>query len=84
VHAPYRLFNIGHGQQASVNELIELLEGALGIEASRQHLPARAVDVPVTQADISDLHACTGFVPQTPLEVGIKSFAEWFLDYHGR
>jgi UDP-glucuronate 4-epimerase len=82
--APYRLFNIGHGHQVTLNSLIELLEEALGMKARRTYAPVRAADMPATHADVSDLWAVTGFAPQTPIETGIGHFAKWFLDYHGR
>jgi UDP-glucuronate 4-epimerase len=82
--APYRLFNIGHGQQVTLNALIELLEGALGTKARCIYAPARLADMPATHADVSDLEAVTGFVPRTPIESGIERFAQWVLEYHGR
>ena len=80
---PYRLFNIGHGQQVTLNALIELLEQCLGRKARRGYEPARAADMPVTHAEVSDLIATTGFVPSTPIEAGIEHFTRWFRDYHG-
>jgi UDP-glucuronate 4-epimerase len=82
--APYRVFNIGHGEQVSVNRLIDLLESLLGIRADRRYEPARPADMPATHADVSDLSAAIGFVPHTGLESGIKAFVEWFLHYHDR
>lgn len=80
--APFRLYNIGHGDQVTVNEMIGRLEDLLGVRAERRSEPARSADMPATHAEVEDLQAATGFSPRTPFEVGIKAFAEWFLDYH--
>jgi UDP-glucuronate 4-epimerase len=80
--APYRLYNIGHGVQVTVNQLIGCLEELLGVKAVRRHEPARAADMPATHAEVEDLQAATGFCPQTPFDLGIERFAEWFREYH--
>ena len=38
-------------------------------------------DVVATAADTSALEAWVGFQPNTPLEDGLKRFAEWVKDY---
>jgi UDP-glucuronate 4-epimerase len=42
----------------------------------------QAGDVPATYADIDDLIRDVGFIPDTPLETGIRRFVEWFRDYY--
>lgn len=79
---PYRLFNLGHGEQVSINRIIELLEENLGVEAIPRRQPARLADLPATQAEVGDLREAIGFSPSTPVEVGVKEFARWFLNYH--
>jgi UDP-glucuronate 4-epimerase len=39
-------------------------------------------DVPATWANIDDLARDIGFVPNTPIEVGLRKFTEWYLDYY--
>lgn len=82
--APWRLCNIGYGEQASVNRLIALLERLLGRPARRVSAPAQQGEVPATQADIGALERVIGTVPKVPLEVGMRSFVEWLLDYRRR
>jgi UDP-glucuronate 4-epimerase len=45
-------------------------------------LPLQPGDVVETYADIDDLVRDTGFKPQTPIEVGIKNFVEWYKNYY--
>jgi UDP-glucuronate 4-epimerase len=42
----------------------------------------QAGDVPATYADIDDLVRDVGFRPDTPLEIGIRRFVDWFRDYY--
>ena len=48
--APWRLYNIGHGQRATVNELIDLLERHLGVTALRDRAPEQLGDLDVTHS----------------------------------
>jgi UDP-glucuronate 4-epimerase len=81
--APYRIYNIGHGEQVTLNHLIDLLEVNLKTRAKRRYEPARGADMPATHADVSDLEKAIGFLPQTRVEAGIGAFVEWFCRYYG-
>lgn len=82
VPAPHRLFNIGNHRPVTLLHFVETLEAALGISAHKQLLPMQPGDVPATYADIADLTATVGFVPRTPIEVGIPKFVAWYCQYH--
>jgi UDP-glucuronate 4-epimerase len=79
--APYRVFNVGNNDPASLMAYIEALEAALGRQAVKQFLPMQPGDVPATAADTSELQAWTGFKPATAIDVGVKKFAQWYLGY---
>lgn len=79
--APYRVVNIGGGQPVGLLEFISIIEHHVGQKARLNMLPMQPGDVPTTFADPSLLRQLTGFVPQTPLEVGVKHFVDWFLEY---
>ena len=80
--APYRVYNIGNHQPVSLMRYIEVLEDALGKKAIKNLLPLQPGDVPATYADIEDLQADTGFSPNTPIEVGIARFVEWYREFY--
>ncbi|MEM7647545.1 MAG: NAD-dependent epimerase [Cyanobacteria bacterium P01_A01_bin.70] len=80
--APHRLFNIGNNRPVTLLHFVETLEVALGITAQKQLLPMQPGDVPATYADIADLTATVGFVPCTPVEVGILQFVDWYCRYY--
>jgi len=81
--APYRLYNIGNNRAVELRRYIELLEECLGRKADMNLLPLQVGDVPDTWADAEDLVRDVGYRPDTPVEVGVKRFVEWYLDYYG-
>ncbi len=80
--APYRLYNIGSHRPIQLLRYIELLEASLGRKAERVMKPRQAGDVTDTFADISELAAAIGYRPDTPIEVGVARFVDWFRDYY--
>ena len=81
--APYRIYNIGNQQPVELMHYIEVLEDCLGRKAEKNLLPMQDGDVPDTWADTSDLAADVGYQPATSVEVGVKKFVEWYLNFYG-
>jgi UDP-glucuronate 4-epimerase len=81
--APYRLYNIGNNQPVELMRYIQVLEECLGRKAEMNLLPLQQGDVPDTWADIEDLQRDVGYTPATPVEVGIRRFVDWYLQYYG-
>lgn len=73
----HSVFNISSGQGTSLNELIALLENALGKTIERRYLAARPFDVPVSilsnQLAQEQLH----WTPLTSMSEGISRTAAW-------
>ena len=80
--APFRIYNIGNNAPVDLIKYIEVLEDALGKKAVKNMLPLQAGDVPDTFADVEDLVRDVGYKPATPVEVGIRRFVEWYLEYY--
>ncbi|MGH7651386.1 MAG: NAD-dependent epimerase [Gemmatimonadaceae bacterium] len=81
--APYRIYNIGNNQPVELLDMIGALEKHLGRTAEKRLLPMQPGDVPATYADVEALTEATGFSPDTPLDVGIGKFVEWYREYYG-
>jgi UDP-glucuronate 4-epimerase len=79
--APYRLYNIGNNNPVELLYFIEVLEKCLGKKAEKNMLPIQPGDVPATYADVDALMRDVGFKPNTPIEVGIARFVEWYRNY---
>ncbi len=80
--APYRLYNIGNQQPVELMRYIEVIEECVGKKAEKNLLPLQPGDVPDTYADTADLAADVGYQPSTPVEVGVRKFVDWYLDYY--
>jgi UDP-glucuronate 4-epimerase len=81
--APYRMFNIGNNRPVELTRYIEVLEECLGMQAQKELLPMQPGDVPDTYADVDALVDHVGYRPETPVEVGVKRFVEWYRDFYG-
>ena len=82
-NAPYRIYNIGNNRPVELLRYIEVLEECLGRKAERVLLPLQAGDVPDTYADASALVNEVGYRPDTPVEIGVAKFVEWYRTYYG-
>ncbi len=81
--APYRLYNIGNQTAVELDHYISVLEDCLGKKAERNLLPLQPGDVPDTLADVEDLVRDLDYRPNTPVEVGIQNFVDWYKEYYG-
>lgn len=81
-HAPNKLYNIGNNQPVELMHMIAALERCIGKTAEKNMLPMQPGDVPMTYADVDDLMADVGFRPDTPIEVGLQRFVDWYRDYY--
>ncbi|UBF28043.1 NAD-dependent epimerase [Kovacikia minuta CCNUW1] len=81
-YAPFKIYNIGNHQTVQLGYFIEVLENYLGKKATQNLLPLQPGDVPQADADITDLKREIGFQPDTPIEVGIPKFVDWYRSYN--
>jgi UDP-glucuronate 4-epimerase len=79
--APWAVYNIGNNNPVDLMDFISAIEAALGREATKEFLDLQPGDVPDTYADVTDLVRAVDYKPNTPVEVGIRRFVEWYLDY---
>ena len=54
----------------------------LGKKAEKNMLPLQPGDVPDTFADTKALVDDVGYQPATTVEVGVKNFVDWYVDYY--
>jgi len=77
-----KVYNIGNHQPERLLDFIETLERLLGCTTKKEYLPMQAGDVYQTYADIEALRADFGFAPNTPLEVGLARFVDWYKSFY--
>jgi UDP-glucuronate 4-epimerase len=83
-YAPYRIYNIGNNCPVELSAFIEIIEKTIGKTAQKNLMDIQPGDVPATYANIDDLFADVGFKPQTPLEIGVQRFVEWYKEYYSK
>lgn len=82
--APWRVYNIGNSQPVELLYYIECIEKSLGMPAQKELLPLQPGDVEHTYADVSNLTRDTGYKPNTPIEVGVEKFIQWYKAFYLR
>ena len=75
-------FNIGNSQPTQLLRFIEVMERALGRKAIKDFQPMQPGDVVATAAETTALEQWIGFKPSTSVEVGVKAFAKWYVQFH--
>ena len=78
----HRVLNIGDSHPVGLMDMIETLEKAIGRDAVKVMRPMQPGDVTATYADVSKLHALTGYKPKVMLAEGLQRFADWYLSYY--
>ncbi|HEY4942128.1 MAG TPA: NAD-dependent epimerase/dehydratase family protein [Rhizomicrobium sp.] len=79
----HALYNLGNNKSEKLLDFIATLERALGIEAVKRLEPLQPGDVPATYADIEASTRDLGFLPSTPISVGLPKFVTWYRAYYG-
>jgi UDP-glucose 4-epimerase len=75
-----KTINLGSGQEASVNSMVQLLLDALGRpEHPVEHVDARPGDVRRLVAGIELARRELGYEPQVPLRAGLERTVSWYL-----
>lgn len=80
--APYKIYNLGHGNPVKLMDFIASLERATGLVARKNMLPMQAGDVYQTYANTEDLFNVIDYRPQTGIDEGIKQFVKWYKQFY--
>jgi UDP-glucuronate 4-epimerase len=78
---PHRVYNIGNHRAEPLLRFIEVIEKAVGKKAKIDLKPMQPGDVKETYADVTAIQRDLGFAPDTPIDVGIPRFVDWFKGY---
>ena len=71
------VYNVGGGDEATMNEAIALAEAVAGRSLDVERTPAATGDVRRTKADVAKAKAELGWSPQTGLEEGMRAQWRW-------
>jgi UDP-glucuronate 4-epimerase len=74
----YAIYNLGESATTRLDELVGILEEALGKRARIRRLPAQPGDVPITCADLTLARRDLGYAPRIPVREGVRRFVDWY------
>jgi len=75
------VFNIGNSTPTKLLKFIEILEKEFNVISVKEFHPMQDGDVKMTFSDISKFNLAVGYEPKTPIEIGVKHFVKWYLNY---
>jgi UDP-glucuronate 4-epimerase len=78
--AEFEIVNLGGSRTTTLQRLIELIAGELGVPPLVEELPLQPGDVPITYADVSKARRLFGWEPEVPIEEGIRRFVAWYRE----
>jgi len=78
----YDVFNLGSSRPISLDEMVGLIEEAMGKRAKRLYTDRAVGDMTVTSADIAKAEGFLGYHPATTIAEGIRRYVDWALQQH--
>jgi UDP-glucuronate 4-epimerase len=75
--ASFEIVNLGNSSPCTVNDLVEKLAAALGIEPRVRRVERPAGEMNVTYADVTKAKDLWGWRPEVAFEDGLRDFASW-------
>ena len=76
------IYNIGNGRQVQLMDFVQNIEKQLGRTAKKNLVPKHPADTHATWSDTTKLQAL-GYKAETPIELGVEKFVEWYKSYYG-
>jgi UDP-glucuronate 4-epimerase len=75
------VFNIGNGSPIGLLDFINNIELSTGIKLNKTFTQAQDGDVEATWADTHKLKEFIDYEPKTDLDIGIRQFVKWYVNY---
>ena len=76
------VFNLGNHKSEQLMDVINIIEQNLNKRAIIKFLPMQLGDAKESFADIKKSKELLDFKPTTNIDVGIKKFINWYLNYN--
>jgi len=74
------LFNVGRGEQSSLNQIVEMLAEVTRRELPAIYAPPREGDIRHSVADISHAQKLLGYQPAVSVVNGLRITLDWFAE----
>ena len=75
----FQIINLGNDRPVSVNELIGIIESAVGRSALVQYRERHEADPSLTWADVGWAQRILGWTPEVNIEEGIRRTVAWYV-----
>ncbi|NMM48057.1 SDR family oxidoreductase [Marinigracilibium pacificum] len=75
-----QIYNMACGEQASLNEMVEMLREITGKEIQATYGPERPGDVKHSKADISKIIDGLGYKPEVKFREGLERVFNWYIE----
>jgi UDP-glucuronate 4-epimerase len=76
------IFNLSYDNTYSVNDLVQILEGLIGIQAKVQRISGKSWDAEYTLGNMKKTESILGFKPKYTLEEGLSIWLDWYGTFH--
>tara|TARA_R110000868_G_scaffold90110_1_gene250369 strand:+ start:533 stop:1561 length:1029 start_codon:yes stop_codon:yes gene_type:complete len=78
----YKVYNIGNNSSVKLMDFIHSIEKRLNISAHKEFMPMQPGDVSKTWANVDELITDYNYSPNTPIDLGVQKFIDWFKKYY--
>ena len=79
---PFEIYNIASNRRIKLTKYLNLIEKSLRRKASIKKMPLQKGDVIHVSSDIEKISKKLKYKPKTRVEVGVKKFIDWYLNYY--
>jgi len=77
----YEIVNLGGDRSLPLAWVIEEISRQCGRSATIEYRPAHPADVPATWADVTKARSLLGWMPEVPIEEGIRRCIAWYREH---
>jgi UDP-glucuronate 4-epimerase len=74
----YEVINLGGHQVVSINELVQMMEKAIGKKAQVEYLPRHPADMLANWAQVEKARRLLGWEAQVDIQEGISRLVDWY------
>ena len=78
----FEILNLGNQKPIIVKKFIDIIEKIIGKKFKKNNLKKQPGDMTKTYSDNKKIEKLIGYKPETKIEIGIKSFIDWYIQYY--
>ena len=79
---PFEIYNIASNRNIKLTKYVSIIEKYLGKKALINKMPLQKGDVIDVSSNINKISSKLKYMPKTNVELGVKKFIDWYLDYY--